>query len=76
MPGNMSKEDAPSRSASLTFTIDNILNLKQRDCGDLDASKEQRDRGCKKDFQARCGEVWDVRRRHDSGSDETGKLGI
>ncbi|TKS92840.1 Homeobox protein HMX2 Homeobox protein [Collichthys lucidus] len=36
----MSKEDAPSRSASLTFTIDNILNLKQRgDAGDL----EQRD---------------------------------
>lgn len=66
MPGNMSKEDAPSRSASLTFTIDNILNLKQRDCGDLDLSKEQ------KDLQARCGEVWDVRRRHDSGSDESG----
>ncbi|XP_010735530.3 homeobox protein HMX2 [Larimichthys crocea] len=67
MPGNMSKEDAPSRSASLTFTIDNILNLKQRDAGDL----EQRDGGCKKDFQARCDEVWDVRRRHCSGSDET-----
>ncbi|XP_073330603.1 H6 family homeobox 4 [Pagrus major] len=66
MPGNMSKEDAPSRSASLTFTIDNILNLKRRDGGDLDGSKEQ-----KKDFQARCDELWDVRRRRDSGSDET-----
>uniref|UniRef100_A0A3B4VAV9 Homeobox domain-containing protein n=1 Tax=Seriola dumerili TaxID=41447 RepID=A0A3B4VAV9_SERDU len=45
MPGNMSKEDAPSRSASLTFTIDNILNLKQRDGGDFGASKAQRDSG-------------------------------
>ena len=67
MPGSMSKEDAPSRSASLTFTIDNILNLKRRDGGDPDGSKEQR-----KDFQARCDELWDVRRRRDSGSDETG----
>nr|XP_046237157.1 homeobox protein HMX2-like [Scatophagus argus] len=71
MPGNMSKEDAPSRSASLTFTIDNILNLKQRDHGDWDGPKEQRDGGCKEDFQERCGEVWDIRRRDDSGSDET-----
>ncbi|XP_029311222.1 homeobox protein HMX3-like [Cottoperca gobio] len=71
MPGNMSKEDAPSRSASLTFTIDNILNLKQRDRGDSDRSKEQRDSGCKEDLQARYDKVWDVRRRHDSGSDET-----
>lgn len=72
MPGTMSKEDAPSRSASLTFTIDNILNLKQRDSGDSDASREQRERGCKRDFQARCDGLWDVRRRHDSGSDDTG----
>lgn len=72
MPGNMSKEVAPSRSASLTFTIDSILNLKQQDRGDFGASKEQRDGGCKKDFQARCEDVWDVRRKHDSGSDETG----
>ncbi|XP_067436357.1 homeobox protein HMX3-A-like [Thunnus thynnus] len=71
MPGNMSKEDAPSRSASLTFTIDNILNLKQRDSGNFDGSKQQRDSGCKNDFQARIDEVWDVRRRHDSGSEET-----
>ncbi|XP_076581524.1 uncharacterized protein LOC143317316 [Chaetodon auriga] len=70
MPGNMSKEDAPSRSASLTFTIDSILNLKQTD-GDPDGSKEQRDAGCKKDFRARCDEVWDVRRRHGSGSHDT-----
>lgn len=67
MPGNMSKEDAPSRSSSFTFTIDSILNLKQRDGGDFYASKEQRDKGCKEDFQ-----TWDVRRRHDSGSEETG----
>ncbi|XP_045921674.1 homeobox protein HMX2-like [Micropterus dolomieu] len=66
MPGNMSKEDAPSRSASLTFTIDNILNLKRQDSGDF----SQGDRGCKEDFQARCDEVWDVRRRHGS-ADET-----
>ncbi|XP_022616450.1 homeobox protein HMX2-like [Seriola dumerili] len=71
MPGNMSKEDAPSRSASLTFTIDNILNLKQRDGGDFGASKAQRDSGCKNDFQARYEEVWDVRRRHGSGQEET-----
>ncbi|XP_053199585.1 homeobox protein HMX3-A-like [Scomber japonicus] len=73
MPGNMSKEDAPSRSASLTFTIDNILNLKQRDGGNFDGAKEQRGSGCKNDFQARFDEVWDVRRRHDSGSEETAR---
>ncbi|XP_032367285.1 homeobox protein HMX1 [Etheostoma spectabile] len=66
MPGNMSKEDAPSRSASLTFTIDNILNLKQRDRGHLDRAKPQRDGGRTEDFQA-----WDVRRKHGSGSHET-----
>ncbi|XP_075968415.1 uncharacterized protein LOC142971681 [Anarhichas minor] len=71
MPGNMSKEDAPSRSASLTFTIDNILNLKQRGRGDSDGSKEQRDSGCKGGVQARYDEAWDVRSRHGSGSDET-----
>ncbi|KAM4537582.1 homeobox protein HMX3-like [Odontesthes bonariensis] len=69
MSGNMSKEDAPSRNACLTFTIDSILNLKQQDGADL----EQRDSGCKKDFQARYEEVWDVRRRHDSGSEKTVK---
>lgn len=69
MPGNiMSKEedDAPSRSASsLTFTIDNILNLKQRESGDL--SKGQR-RDSKEDLHG----VWDVRRRHGSGAEQTG----
>ncbi|XP_074518311.1 H6 family homeobox 4 [Halichoeres trimaculatus] len=69
MPQNMSKEDAPSRSASLTFTIDNILNLKQRDGGG--GGSERRDGGCKSEFQARGEEVWDVRRRQDSGSEET-----
>ncbi|XP_041635834.1 H6 family homeobox 4 [Cheilinus undulatus] len=70
MPGNMSKEDAPSRSASLTFTIDNILNLKQRDGGG-GGGPERRDGGCRSEFQARGEELWDVRRRQDSGSDET-----
>ncbi|XP_028285595.1 homeobox protein HMX2-like [Parambassis ranga] len=70
MLGNMSKEaHAPSRSACLTFTIDSILNLKQQDGADFGGSKEQR--GCKNDFQARYQEVWDVRRRHDSASEET-----
>uniref|UniRef100_UPI0037E989E6 H6 family homeobox 4 n=1 Tax=Semicossyphus pulcher TaxID=241346 RepID=UPI0037E989E6 len=71
MPGNMSKEDAPSRSASLTFTIDNILNLKQRDGGGGGGGAERRDAGCKSEFQARGEEVWDVRRRQDSGAEET-----
>ncbi|KAF3697937.1 Homeobox protein HMX2 Homeobox protein Nkx-5.2 [Channa argus] len=75
MPGNMSKEDAPSRSASLTFTIDNILNLKQQDGGDC-GSKEQRDRGCKKDFHARQEVVWGVRRRHESGPEDTVKTRV
>ncbi|CAJ1086229.1 homeobox protein HMX3-like [Xyrichtys novacula] len=72
MPGNMSKEDAPSRSASLTFTIDNILNLKQRDGGGGGGGggSERRDGGCKSEFQARGEEAWDVRRRQDSGSEE------
>lgn len=74
MPGNMSKGDAPtSRSASLTFTIDSILNLRQRDGGDRDAARRQGDSGCKGDFEAQYEEVWDVRRRHDSESDGTGK---
>ncbi|XP_030018597.1 homeobox protein HMX2-like [Sphaeramia orbicularis] len=61
MPGNMSKEDGPGRSASLTFTIDNILNLKQRD-----GPRAQPDSGWKNEFQVRFEEMWDVRRRHDS----------
>ncbi|KAK5848383.1 hypothetical protein PBY51_006002 [Eleginops maclovinus] len=74
MPRNMSKEDAPSRSASLTFTIDNILNLKQRDRGNCAGTKELGDSGCKEDLRARCEEGWDVRRRHGSGSDETAQV--
>ncbi|KAM8897959.1 homeobox protein HMX3-like [Spinachia spinachia] len=71
MPGNMSKEDAPTRSASLTFTIENILNLKQPGGGDWDASEAQRDAGCKGDAQARYDEARDVRSRHGSRSDDT-----
>lgn len=68
MPGNMSKEDAPGRSASLTFTIDNILNLKQRGAKEFDASEKRRGKKCTEDLLA-----WDVRGRHDSGPEETGK---
>lgn len=68
MPGNMSKEDAPTRGASLTFTIDNILNLKQRGGEEFDGSKQRGDKRCPEDLQA-----WDVRRRYDSTSEETGK---
>ncbi|KAM4713809.1 uncharacterized protein FYW61_018948 [Anableps anableps] len=74
MPENMSKEDGPSRSACFTFTIDSILNLKQRQDGArLDALKEQRDIGCKSDSQRRCEEVWDVPKKDDGESDETVK---
>ncbi|XP_039997380.1 homeobox protein HMX2-like [Xiphias gladius] len=73
MPGNMSKEVAPSRSASLTFTIDHILNLKQQHRGDFEGSKGQRDSGCESDFQARYEEAWDARGRRDSGSEDTAK---
>ncbi|XP_060951798.1 H6 family homeobox 4 [Limanda limanda] len=73
LPGRtMSKGDTPGRSASLTFTIDSILNLRQhqRDTGDTgdtgDRDRTQRDGGCKD-------EVWDVRRREDSGSEGTVK---
>ncbi|CAG00718.1 unnamed protein product [Tetraodon nigroviridis] len=64
----MSKEDAPGRSASLTFTIDNILNLKQRGGKEFDASEKRRSKKCREDLLA-----WDVRERHDSTSEETGK---
>ncbi|CAN9509664.1 unnamed protein product [Ophioblennius macclurei] len=70
MPGNMSKEDAPSRSACLTFTIDSILNLKQRDGAESGGFKGQN--GCKSEFQTRYEEAWDVR-RSDSGPVETVK---
>lgn len=74
MPGNMSKEDAPPtcRTASLTFTIDNILNLKQH--GAKFDARERPERGRKHGHQARCGEVWDVRRR--DASEETGNRGL
>nr|XP_043878012.1 homeobox protein HMX2-like [Solea senegalensis] len=73
MSGNMSKGDASSRSASLTFTIDSILNLKQEDGGESDLSPWQRDSGYKDEFQAQYEEVWDVRRRHDSSPERTVK---
>lgn len=72
MPGNMSKEDAPSRSASLTFTIDSILNLKQRDGGDF-GSKAQRNSGCTKD-EAERETAWGAQRRRRSGSEDAGNF--
>lgn len=70
----MNKEDTPCRTASLTFTIDSILNLKGSG-RDLDDPRGQTDSGCKGDFKARYDEVWDVRKRHasDSRSGETGE---
>uniref|UniRef100_A0A3P9KMR3 Homeobox domain-containing protein n=1 Tax=Oryzias latipes TaxID=8090 RepID=A0A3P9KMR3_ORYLA len=56
MPGNMSKDDAPC----LRFTIDSILNLKQRDSEGLQD-------GCNRANQ----EVW--RRKDDGRSKETVK---
>lgn len=66
MPGNMSKEDAPSRSTCLTFTIDNILNLRPQESGDLDCSNGQREGGCKNVLEERCEDVWDVRRTEET----------
>lgn len=73
MPGNMSKEDAPSRSTCLTFTIDNILNLRPHESGDLDGTKGQKGSGCKNVLEARCEDVRDVRRTRVSGSEGTVK---
>lgn len=71
MPGTMSKEDVPGRSASLTFTIDNILNLKrQRRAGEPDAPEEQEQE--QRDGTWRSEEAWDVPRRCESGSIGTG----
>lgn len=74
MPENMNKEDIPCRTASLTFTIDNILNLKKNNNFDAYDSKTQTDSGFKDDFQRRYG-VYDVRSRHESDctSQETGE---
>ncbi|XP_017295120.2 homeobox protein HMX2 [Kryptolebias marmoratus] len=65
MPGNgMSKEGGASRSACFTFTIDSILNLKQRDARDAD--------GPGREFE----EPWDVRRERDGRSEETAEPGV
>ena len=59
----MNKEDVPSRTASFTFTIDNILNLKQNNSN----SKQPTDivSGCKNEYQNQC-RLCDVGRRHES----------
>ncbi|KAM6949131.1 H6 family homeobox 4 [Aplochiton taeniatus] len=53
MSGNMSKAVTPCRTASFTFTIDNILNLKQNNKFDTYNSKLQTDFGCKNDSEHR-----------------------
>ncbi|XP_008320184.2 homeobox protein HMX2-like [Cynoglossus semilaevis] len=64
----MSKGDAAGgRSASLTFTIDSILNLKQRedreDGGERGAAKTRGGAaGWRSASQAQCEETWEVRR--------------
>lgn len=55
------EEEVPNRSASLTFTIEHILSLKQRD-----GSGE----GRRRDEAARGDDHWDVRSRFDSGTGE------
>ena len=66
MSGNMNKVDIPCRTASLTFTIDNILNLKQNKINlDAQFSKVQTDSGRKNDFQLRYHEDYDVQRRQE-----------
>lgn len=79
MLGTMSKGDAAGgRSASLTFTIDSILNLKQRedreDGGDRGAAKTRGgDAGWRSASQAQCEETWEVRRGQER-RDGTGNL--
>nr|XP_015802434.2 homeobox protein HMX1 [Nothobranchius furzeri] len=73
----MSTENAPSRSACLTFTIDSILNLKQqRDGEDSDGFKVQRVGGVKNEFHSGYEKAWDVRRTRDSLSEDTAKTRI
>lgn len=63
MPGKMSEEEeVPNRGASLTFTIEHILSLKQRDASSV---------GRRRDGAARGGDHWDVRPGFDSGEEHT-----
>lgn len=71
MPGSVSAEDPPSRGACLTFTIDNILNLKQRGGKESDASEKRRGKRCAEGLPG-----WDVRRGSDSSPEETGRGGL
>ncbi|CDQ78347.1 unnamed protein product [Oncorhynchus mykiss] len=63
----MNKEAIPCRTASLKFTIDNILNLKQNNKSNLDAydAKGQSDTRCTNYFTPRY-EDYDVQRSHES----------
>ncbi|XP_024292177.1 homeobox protein HMX3-like [Oncorhynchus tshawytscha] len=72
MSGIMNKEVIPCRTASLKFTIDNILSLKQNNNSNLDAydSKVQSDAGCTNIFTHRY-EHYDVERRHESNYTHT-----
>lgn len=72
----MNKEAIPCRTASLKFTIDNILNLKQNNKSNLDAydAKGQSDTRCRNYFTPRY-EDYDVQRSHESDyiTHETGE---
>ncbi|XP_075906688.1 uncharacterized protein LOC142904466 isoform X2 [Nelusetta ayraudi] len=63
MPGKMSEEEeVPNRSASLTFTIEHILSLKQRDASSG---------GWRRDGAARVDDHWDGRTGFDSAAEHT-----
>lgn len=65
MPGKMSEEEeVPNRSASLTFTIEHILSLKQRDASSG---------GWRRDGAARVDDRWDGRTGFDSAAEHTGE---
>lgn len=64
MPGKMSEEEeVPTRGASLTFTIEHILSLKQQDASSG---------GRRRDGAARGDDHWDGRSGFDSGAEHTG----
>lgn len=64
LPGKMSEEEVvPNRGASLTFTIEHILSLKQRGASTA---------GCRGGVKAQGGDNWDVRTGFDSGVEPTG----
>lgn len=57
------EEEVPTRGASLTFTIEHILSLKQQDASSG---------GRRRDGAARGDDHWDGRSGFDSGAEHTG----